>query len=1007
MDLVIIADSTSSMVEVQKSLKATFHQAFNLAALTGCFARIGLLLYTDYTNITKYPVTSWSGWCDSFSELAVFVESSLLHPGGDEPEACKTALNLLLDLVSRKTIVLWYGDAAPHHVSNNTHPNYAREQKALQMRTFDWIVLSQRAASQGCVILPIINTLDTAVTSFFLLLSTVTGGITHCIPQACEANDITRETIRILLTALGSAHSAHSAHQQDVPQLVIAQRLGYKKPLPVLVNRTENQVQGYLPTSIPGKKSIIPAIQVVNVTAAGDVQETTDPELRISMQKLKHQFAKDEEYADTVFRVFVEISADAAQVTSLTYNNIFAGLWRTAVSRHADPRRDRILQQLVKTLPSMKQAERQQVQKWLEASYDASEEITEAIARLPSVQHYPALVIQGATTPIRPQYLTGLAKSCQRKDLKRVIDLLAKVQVLKASPNAGNDTVRMLPLALPAQELISMLPHLMCKGLIFARRSSAILAILAVLSRNTLLRGPAHDYLQQVRGKWYDADNVVNYSVPFVRLAMKASSIFTDKEVAHLSIVRDLQGLIMNRATDVDVKVPRGLSGVEMLDYKRRCTRCHQLRSFTLLSETGWCGHCCSGFVDNAPVPVPASAIDRVDKSVMFDCICCFARYAIIDTQDLKVPPRCHYCRIHHRKGLAPVSTCHRCNIRFVDPVEGCKDGDNMSSTGPFTCAPCQSGSAIQSTTEQFETTVETLFHNPDNRPAIFAALNLQGYPQSYNVLAPQHSRNVFSLRNTFTRTAQKDETATTAADIHRSLTFQQKNVLNAEEVLASIRDWAQKHVAELGMCMLCCDELPKNALVTACGRRGCTVRCCAPCIETWYSYIRPGHILPLANLLCPFCKRAPAPEILFRSNREACELVRSRPTNGYDPAYYYGWCVSCNRGKQWMEKVCAQEGPPSDGNFRCEGCSYLVTAATINARDCPGCGVTCEKTHGCDHITCRCGCHWCWRCGKAVSQYEIYRHLPSCHGDEIYQGFTGAATEVFDDEDEDEDDDY
>ena len=30
----------------------------------------------------------------------------------------------------------------------------------------------------------------------------------------------------------------------------------------------------------------------------------------------------------------------------------------------------------------------------------------------------------------------------------------------------------------------------------------------------------------------------------------------------------------------------------------------------------------------------------------------------------------------------------------------------------------------------------------------------------------------------------------------------------------------------------------------------------------------------------------------------------------------------------------------------------------------CPRCKVWTEKIDGCDHIACRCGAHWCFRCG-------------------------------------------
>ncbi|KAF9483012.1 hypothetical protein BDN70DRAFT_828168 [Pholiota conissans] len=46
----------------------------------------------------------------------------------------------------------------------------------------------------------------------------------------------------------------------------------------------------------------------------------------------------------------------------------------------------------------------------------------------------------------------------------------------------------------------------------------------------------------------------------------------------------------------------------------------------------------------------------------------------------------------------------------------------------------------------------------------------------------------------------------------------------------------------------------------------------------------------------------------------------------------------------------------------------------------CPECHVFIEKTEGCNHMTCRCGAHICWKCMGIYSQNEIYDHLATVH---------------------------
>ncbi|KIJ08963.1 hypothetical protein PAXINDRAFT_120094 [Paxillus involutus ATCC 200175] len=49
--------------------------------------------------------------------------------------------------------------------------------------------------------------------------------------------------------------------------------------------------------------------------------------------------------------------------------------------------------------------------------------------------------------------------------------------------------------------------------------------------------------------------------------------------------------------------------------------------------------------------------------------------------------------------------------------------------------------------------------------------------------------------------------------------------------------------------------------------------------------------------------------------------------------------------------------------------------------KKCPRCSVPIEKTLGCNHMTCRCGAHICWRCMGIFPAQTIYQHMHSAHG--------------------------
>lgn len=951
LDLAIVADCTASITEVQQAIKDTLSQAISLAALTGVFHSFGLMWYTDYTLVSKYPVTSWSGWRTKYSDLRKFVDEAQSCPGGDEPEACKTALLDILKNVRRRTVIFWYGDAAPHHPTNNDgHPNYGRELQALGS-DFDWVRLCIQAKEKGCIIFPVINTDDIGVIPFYAMLATVTGGVGSSLPNSFTAEDMTRATISLLLSLLGLPGLSCST-----------MRLSYKKPLPKIEGKLETGLHGYLPTFVKGKKgsNYVPALQVTRVDStkseAASISALIGHDGHL-MTKLRRRFISDNAYADRVYDAFSLLVADSSAILSLTYNPVFASLWRLLLERHNDQRREDVLRLFQRTYNSLDQDSQTRVKQWLEAGYDATEMIEEAISSIPKDNQYPALALQSIEN-LSPHELTAITSSCEPKELSRIVKLLANVQLLtEPKPN-----VRYLPLALPDEELIPMLPHLMCEGLVFSLRPSAIMAILAVLSRNAILHSRARQYLHTIQGKWLNMEYAGNYSIGFIRLATKASKVLTAEEAESIEIVRDLQGFLMNSATEITIKVPSASDKSLQRDYKIYCRSCEQQRSFTLMATKDCCGPCTSSYHPSFEEPEQAS--------YMYDCKTCLARYALLDNRKPRVSPRCHFCR--HRTQAKAVA-CKVCYARYLDPAGLMKEAE-------FVCPPCDEGTRISS--DEVKVTLRDLFSVPTNRRSLMLTVNLEGTPPTFDIYA---QRSVYFMKGVFQRVNNQDK-----ANGELELSYQGRHVVNVEAVLTTIRGLVRSHKAELAMCMMCCEDLRWDKLLTACGRPGCSIKCCTPCLDTWYGYLQRGHVLPPANMVCPFCKRAPAPKVLCRHNRQACVLLWRKPPGGYDPAWYYGWCSSCMRPSRWMEKICGPRGePPPETNFECEDCRMLNNLETFSARKCPRCGIPCEKIGGCDHITCpQCNIDWCWRCGAKLSEEDIYPHLYSCRGDSIFHSF-------------------
>jgi hypothetical protein len=220
--------------------------------------------------------------------------------------------------------------------------------------------------------------------------------------------------------------------------------------------------------------------------------------------------------------------------------------------------------------------------------------------------------------------------------------------------------------------------------------------------------------------------------------------------------------------------------------------------------------------------------------------------------------------------------------------------------------------------------------------------------------------------------------------------------VLNPDEVRATISTWIDQGVVEAGTCSLCFEDFSKLRLLPACGRRRCHARACTACLDGSYGQLRRGELCRPPNLLCPFCKSFPSSKTLRRHNRDMCTLS-GVDVDAMDPTMFYGWCMGCYKIRPAMAKDCSEELPVLSG-FKCAECSGPSAAARdVHTNNCPGCGVTTEKTSGCNHIMCPCcGADWCYACGERSTAEGIYTHMIAEHGgygvlnDDVYENDDG-----------------
>ncbi|KAI8591007.1 hypothetical protein BDZ88DRAFT_437919 [Geranomyces variabilis] len=622
-DIIIVADATLSLHESLSSLKRILFESTLLSTLARSVDRFGAVLYGDYTAVDRYPVVRWSGWFQSHRGFSPFLEGGQLGPGGDPPEAVKTALSLVCDVVEasypgkcdngipsqKRTLVIWHGDAPPHHPANQDgHPNYRRELSALG-RDFDWIGLCKRARDLGVIAFPLIASGDRDTLSYFQCLAYMTGGCANVVANVGDGSTWTGLTLTMVLRYLGCGTDLLPCIKDDA-----ARGLAWKQDPKRIFKAevTENDAPGYLPSrKIANKKK---SLLNLNVQAGSVVVSVIQLEIQgaisvpkasfkpgLSMKELRSAFSNDASFAARVLSVLTDLVSDIDALMTLTSSKLFSCLWREAVSVRSTAQTV-LLSTFHKTLAgNVDQGKRATLKTWLEQGYDASDDIQQAISAIPVNSRFPALVFTGEITSIaRPQDLTIISSTCKPTSLKKLIRFLHQIRIVRANDAQliqRNVEARRqpLPVALPATHLVPMLPSLLFPGLMFSARASAVLAMILLVAGVAVkeLVQKARLYLGLLKGTWLVTGMARNWSFGFLRLVkrlgdvMPLTEVFTPDEEESLIATLLIQGTFMNRRTDISLTVFFGGDGILLPDRKVPCTGgCNRSVSFTLHRRT-------------------------------------------------------------------------------------------------------------------------------------------------------------------------------------------------------------------------------------------------------------------------------------------------------------------------------------------------------------------------------------------------------------------------------------
>ena len=949
-DLIIVVDATGSMSSFLSSLTESLKQFIKIIDITNVVKRVSITMYRDYCD--KIVVKS-SDWVTKIDDLMPFILDLKADGGGDIPEAAKTAANDVLDRAENNTIVVWYADAPPHHKINSRNnssyqSNFHKERDALTSKNkiFDWIDICKKFVEKRIVVYPVINQREFNIASYYVMMSTITGGKTIYLENT-NHKLITQTTIKLFLNLMGCDNEFKSG----VKELSYSTNINHK----LLVD--ENQCDNYLPSDSRPLKTIKEDNLVVD----------SHSWLVTNLRKLAELFNTDIAYKNKIYGVF-ESLLNPQSVLALTYNTVFATFWRLICKNYDDDRKDILKAKLTETLEQLKKNNREDhaiVTEWISDSYNQTYEINEII-KTKAPHKVPALVLDTARYYL-PQEILELSRSCNAKVLALVVDMMSSLRVVDREedlPKTSDDEInhkgqpipiKYIPLSLSNRYLFNILPHLVAPGSNFSLRPSLIMATVAYITNNVILKKRAQEHLEFHKGKWMDQDLPENYTGGFANLMLRVPEFLTEEEIQFLKLNQRIFGLLINGDTELNVELPFTPFKRVCDDYKIRCDYCQNMRSFTLttidLDGKYKCGLCHSG----PEYMAPESCDD--EHSVYLECKSCQSHYALINVHLMNVTPKCYGCR---HADPQPTVKCSLCQNKFVDPSKIYGE--------TFVCPQCRTDP--RSAIDELKVAFKNLYQQNTEIVSQYAGFQM---PSDINVFG---GHSVFTIKDKIKILENLTETLPRI-----SMISGKKPILNAGDVLAEMLKWINSGVAEKSFCMICFNEFTKSNLRKVCGRRACCSVACHDCLKSWYGENKVGDLIQVNSLTCPFCKQCPTTNILSSYNRQVCAMIRKN--DSFDINWWYGWCQECFEPKKVVEKECSADAPNLAGKFTCDDCRNMVVGPE-DSKQCPGCQIAIIKNGGCNHMECAaCKKHFCWICADTASNnsQEVYDHLYKIHG--------------------------
>ncbi|KAF1980821.1 hypothetical protein K402DRAFT_265455 [Aulographum hederae CBS 113979] len=956
------------------------------------------------------------------------------------------------------TIIFLYTDAAPHTVENGSLKNAASlmgpEWTALRKPTSygghgpafaDWVSLcrtlsgkhGEKKAQVFNVLKPQTRFVDSGYYNF---LSTVTTGATVELHDA-SPRSISQMTVDMLISWMdvesAGVDEADEADDETALQAGVLTKYQNADDILQLTHKEDRRAPKYFSGRHYG---LVDSTNLVKFPLTPQMLQNSFPKKAAPVADFSKRYQDDEKYRCTVVeQIRHMINHDVA---AMSLNIVYGKLWRALCNDRDNPARDELTTAFGLHVERISNSlENARMKKWLEDSYDYTADVLDAINAVPEAQKYPCVCLDPTIRyhtedeveghPLRRADLLEIGRSCDYRILRRLGRVLTRLTYINSTNDmpshlAASETSPKMPMVLAQPEhgrkFWKMLLHLVIPGTMLASRPAAVLAALSIGLGMRPLLAAAYEEVMAWRDRWNDTKVPETWTMGCLSLLLDADRSH-HKHCAEMASIcnadgatdepsrllkdddRELFGrlvsykmLEMNLDTTLTARVgwtPE--KAIVRMGPVATCTSCLYPRSVSVMAEDGVCGLCNTASVGDSTekkkkeiVHTGVSKNDNEETPATWvECVVssCRAQYVVYRPSLLHVRPKCHYCRSEGvsaddgratKLNRAPTVECSKCLNRVIYP-KGYRP-DNMND---FECYACVSG---RPTIVESQATARVLSKESGQDWLIQTTaipLPLLNHSLFHTCVASTAHKKDFSSRvRLFPETSTR-------------LALHGKPLHNQPALIDELKSWVLKRRTQSETCSLCITPHRKPDLRHACGRSGCHQRICGACIGKWYGSNKPGCIINVAALSCPFCRRTPAPKTLHKYGMGIHAVANLAHAVAEQGDWAYAWCRDCGHASRYLERVCARGAPDEIENWVCESC-VEVNAQKEGKKEkekfkmCPGCGTATQKTGGCDHIACEvegCGTHWCWFCGEGFEEGKIYEHMQDVHGG-MYGGF-------------------